>query len=182
MKRGKLNVVDEQDKIIGEETREAVHEKGLLHREIHVWFYTPRGEIIFQHRSKSAETYPNLLDATVGGHVEIGQDYEDTAIKECFEETGVVLKPEDLTLTAMIRSKSFDYITKKWNNVLRAVYAYRYNGEISDLKVEKGKSVGFDAWAVDTLFNISDADKKKFIKSIFDKDVLNVFSNIKNLL
>lgn len=38
----KLNIVDEDGNIIGEETRENIHKQGLLHREIHVWFYTHR--------------------------------------------------------------------------------------------------------------------------------------------
>ena len=68
----KLNIIDENGNITGEETRENIHKQGLLHREIHVWFYTPKGEILFQHRAKDKDTYPDLLDATVGGHVEIG--------------------------------------------------------------------------------------------------------------
>ena len=78
----KLNIIDEDGKIIGEETRENIHNRGLLHREIHVWFYTAKDEIIFQHREKDKDTYPDLLDATVGGHVEIGSDYENTALQE----------------------------------------------------------------------------------------------------
>ena len=85
----KLSIIDESGKIIGERTREEIHTKGLLHKEIHVWLYTPKGEIIFQHREKDKDTYPNLLDATVGGHVEIGEDYDHAALKELQEETGI---------------------------------------------------------------------------------------------
>jgi len=93
----KLNIVDEDGKIIGVETRENIHNQGLLHREIHVWFYTPKGEIIFQHREKDKDTYPDLLDATVGGHVEIGFDYENTALQELSEETGIKAEKNNLT-------------------------------------------------------------------------------------
>lgn len=62
-----LEIIDENDNVIGLETREKIHKEGLLHREIHVWFFTPRGEIIFQHRVKDKDIYPDLLDATVGG-------------------------------------------------------------------------------------------------------------------
>lgn len=62
-----LEVVDENDNIIGFETRAKVHEQGLLHREIHIFFITPNGEVIFQHRAKDKDTYPDKLDATVGG-------------------------------------------------------------------------------------------------------------------
>ena len=72
----RLNIVNEEGEIVGVETREDIHNQGLLHRECHVWFYTPAGEIIFQHRAKDKDTYPDLLDATVGGHVEIGSDYD----------------------------------------------------------------------------------------------------------
>ena len=37
----KLNIVDENDEIIGEEARGKIHKDGLLHRETHVWFLTP---------------------------------------------------------------------------------------------------------------------------------------------
>jgi len=63
----RLNIVDEEGNIVGEETRENIHKNGLLHREIHVWLYTPNREIIFQHRAKDKDTYPDLLDASVGG-------------------------------------------------------------------------------------------------------------------
>ena len=43
----KLNVIDEQGNIIGEETREGIHREGLLHREIHVWLFNKKGEDIF---------------------------------------------------------------------------------------------------------------------------------------
>ena len=59
-----------------------MHKKGLLHPEIHVWFYTPDKEIIFQHRAKNKDTYPDLLDATVGGHVDIGEYVDKAALRE----------------------------------------------------------------------------------------------------
>jgi len=178
----KLNVVDESGKIIGEETREHIHNQGLLHREIHVWFYTPKGEIIFQHREKDKDTYPDLLDATVGGHVEMGSDYENTALQELAEETGVKIEKNNLAFIQMIRSKTFDITTNKTNNVIRAIYAYRYEGRVEDLKVEKGKAVGFESWLLEKLFNISDEDKKRFISSIFEKQNLEIFAKIKELI
>lgn len=178
----KLNIVDAQDKIIGEETRENIHNQGLLHREIHVWFYTPTGEIIFQHREKDKDTYPDLLDATVGGHVEIGSDYKDTALRELEEETGIKAEKNNLAFIQMARSKTFDTATNKTNNVLRAIYAYRYDGKVEDLKIEKEKAIGFESWPLEKIFNISNDDKKRFIPSIFGKANSEIFSKIKKLI
>ncbi len=32
-----LNIVNENDEVVGEDTRENIHKKGLLHREINVF-------------------------------------------------------------------------------------------------------------------------------------------------
>lgn len=178
----KLNIVDETGKIIGVDTRENIHNQGLLHREIHVWFYTPKSEIIFQQREKDKDTYPDLLDATVGGHVEIDSDYENTALQELSEETGIEAEKNNLTFIQMMRSKTFDTATNKTNNVIRAIYAYRYDSKLEDLKIEKGKAIGFESWPIERLFNISDEDKKRFIPSIFEKDNLKIFAKIKELI
>lgn len=178
----KLNIINEQGNIIGEDTRENIHSKGLLHCEIHVWFYTPKGEIIFQHRAKNKDTYPDLLDATVGGHVEIGDNYEDAALREIKEETGIQAEKNDIVFIQNIRSKSFDSVTGKINNVIRAVYAYCYNGKIEDLKVEIGKAIEFEVWPFDKFFNILEDDKKRFISILLKPEMLNIFRKIKDLL
>lgn len=146
-----LEVVDENDNVIGLETREKVHKEGLLHREIHIWFLTPNGDMVFQHRAKDKDTYPDKLDATVGGHVEPGMSYEETAIKECFEETGIDIDLSKLLFLVKMKTKSFDEITKKINNTIRAQHAYLYEGEIKDLKVEEGNGEGFELWKIDYL-------------------------------
>jgi len=178
----KLNIVDEAGNIVGEDTRENIHNNGLLHREIHVWFYTPKGEIIFQHREKDKDTYPDLLDATVGGHVEIGSDYENTALQELAEETGIQARGNNLTFIQMVRSKTFDIATNKINNVIRAIYAYCYEGKVNDLKVEKGKAIGFESWPLEKIFNISDKDKTRFVPAILKEEGLGIFRKIQKLI
>src|SRR3989344_8336303 len=129
-----LEVVDENDNVVGLETRAKVHQEGLLHREIHVWFMTQNKEIIFQHRDKDKDTYPDLLDATIGGHVEPGMSYEETAFKEGIEETGETINPSKLKQIKKLHKKTFDEITGKINNTIRTQYAYLFEGRIEDLK------------------------------------------------
>lgn len=178
----KLNIIGENGEIIGEETREHIHRNGLLHREVHVWLYTPKGEIIFQHRGKDKDTYPDLLDATVGGHVEIGADYESAALTELKEETGIRATKDNLAFIQMMRSKTYDQVTGMTNNVIRAIYAYRYDGEVGDLKMEKGEALGFEVWSFEKIFNISDENRKRFIPKILEKEVLGIFRKIEKLL
>ncbi len=177
----KLNIVDESGNIISEETRKNIHKQGLLHREVHVWFYTPKREIIFQHRAKDKDTYPDLLDATVGGHVEINSDYKSTALQELEEETGISATKNNLAFIQVLRSKTYDEATGMTNNVIRVIYAYRYDGKVEDLRVEKGKAIGFEAWPFEKILNISAENRKRFIPAIFTDEMLGIFRKIQKL-
>lgn len=176
-----LSIVDDNDEIIGERTREEIHRDGLLHREIHVCFITPNKELIFQHRAKDKDTFPDLLDVTVGGHVEIGDSYEETAIKETEEETGVKINASDLIFIDKIKKRSKDEVTGKVNNAFKSVYLYFYKGNLADLKIEEGKSLGFEVWPIDKLFNLSEVEKNKFIRGVLEFATTRVTEFIKDL-
>jgi isopentenyl-diphosphate Delta-isomerase len=182
MSKESLEIVDENDAVIGTESREIIHKNGLLHREIHVWFYTPEGNMIFQHRAKDKDTYPDLLDATVGGHVEVDDSYEKSAIKETKEETGIDVQLEDLHFLKKIKIRSEDSVTGKTNYAFKTEYAYKFTGEISDLKVEEGKALGFESWPIDKMLNMDEENKKKFIPGIFSLEILELFRIIKGLI
>jgi len=179
-----LNIVDDDDKIIDQEPREKIHAQGLLHREIHVYFITPNKEVIFQHRAKDKDTFPDLLDATVGGHVEIGDSYEQAAVKETKEETGIEIKVSDLILINKIKKYSEDKSTDKINNVFNSRYAYIYRGDVKDLKIELGKALGFEIWSLNKLAFLTDEDKAKFIPYILyfaTTELSNFIEDLKNL-
>lgn len=177
-----LNVVDENDNVIGETTREEIHARGLLHREVHVWLYNKKGEIFFQLRAKDKDTFPGLLDASIGGHVEIGDSYEKTAVKEAKEETGLHIYPNNLKFVATIRHIAHDEVTGKINNVIRKIYAYEFDGLPSDLKIERGKATGFEAVKIDSLLTLQGEERKRFIPNIFDEMNLDLFRKIKKLV
>lgn len=173
-----LEVINEEGNVIGQETRERIHKEGLLHREIRIWFCTPDGSIIFQHRAKDKDTFPDLLDATVGGHVEIGHDFPDTALEEIAEETGVAPDESALSLVRMVKSASKDEVTGTTNNVLRAIYTYRFDGTLSDLMVEDGKGLGFEAWPIETILDISEEDRRRFIPDILKNESREIFLSL----
>lgn len=177
-----LNIVDENGSIIGEESRENIHKNGLLHREIHVWFYTPRGEVIFQLRNKDKDTFPNLLDATVGGHVELNSDYIDTALKEMEEETGVKTEANNLKLIKKLHKQAIDPVTGLINNALRAYFTYKYEDNIRDLKVEKEAGQGFESWKVEELIKgVSEEERKRFIPSLLEPEYIELYKEIRGI-
>ncbi len=181
-----LNVVDREGNIIGVETREKIHREGLLHRIVHVWFYTPDKQLIFQRRGRSAETFPNLLDATVGGHVEIGSDYIQTAIAETREETGVDARAEDFISIAERRPDHpfKDPVTGTLNNHLKGIFALKFRGDIKNIKVGEGEdaTIKFEAYPIEKILSLSkDEWLRNFIPSQREPEYFDIFQKIKEL-
>jgi isopentenyl-diphosphate Delta-isomerase len=177
-----LNIVNENDEVIGNDTRQNIHKNGLLHREIHIWIFNDRGEVILQKRAANKDTYPGLWDVSVGGHVEIGDDYETTAIRELEEETGLKVKKEDLIFLEKTRRSSVDAITGMKNNTIRHIYAYRYNGPADELRLETGKATSLKFWPINRIFNLGEEEKKEFIPLLFKADSFPLFDKIKALI
>ncbi|MCD8533488.1 MAG: NUDIX domain-containing protein [Verrucomicrobia bacterium] len=87
-----FDVVDENDEVIGRERRPIVHAKNLLHRAVHGFVFSDSGQLFLQKRSQSKDTYPGTWDSSFSGHVDSGENYDQTAIREAAEELGLLLK------------------------------------------------------------------------------------------
>ncbi len=79
--------------------RADVHRDGDWHRAVHIWVYGQDDEhgafIVMQRRSLAKDTWPGVLDVTVGGHYRAGESLLDT-LREAEEEIGVRVTPGDL--------------------------------------------------------------------------------------
>jgi isopentenyl-diphosphate delta-isomerase type 1 len=86
-----FDIVNERDEVIGRERRSVVHARGLLHRAVHVLVFNSRGEIFLQKRSMKKDRQPGVWDSSCSGHVDSGEDYNQTALRELGEEIGLHL-------------------------------------------------------------------------------------------
>lgn len=86
-----FDVVNEQDQVIGQQTRREVHRLGLLHRATHVLVFNRRGEIFLQKRSMKKDNHPGVWDSSASGHLDTGEDYDPCAVRELREEIGLVV-------------------------------------------------------------------------------------------
>src|SRR3989344_8049992 len=99
-----INVVDENDIIIGSKLKEDIHHLGLLHREAHVWLFDKDKNIYFS-ISAPHKTSAGLLDSSIGGHLDHGEDYLTAAIRETFAETDLLVNSTDLIFLTQIMGK-----------------------------------------------------------------------------
>jgi isopentenyldiphosphate isomerase len=86
----KVIVVDENDKVIGEEDKKTIREKGLICRIVRILVLDSDGNLFLQKRGPLKETWPNCWDQSVGGHVETGESYYQAAVRETKEELRIV--------------------------------------------------------------------------------------------
>lgn len=66
----------------------------------HIWIWRTSGngerEVLLQLRSKNKLTWPGFYDASVAGHVDVGESFIAAGIREAKEEIGLDINPDDL--------------------------------------------------------------------------------------
>jgi 16S rRNA (adenine1518-N6/adenine1519-N6)-dimethyltransferase len=82
-------IVDENDHLLGDAPRGKVHGDNLRHRAVHLFIFNRQGELFLQKRSRWKDRHPLLWDSSAAGHVEAGEKYDETAVRELKEELGV---------------------------------------------------------------------------------------------
>ena len=84
-----FDVVDDNDEVVGQETRAVVHEKNLKHRAVHALVFNKRKEVLLQKRSDLKDKFPNRWDSSAAGHLDSGESYESCVVRELQEELGI---------------------------------------------------------------------------------------------
>jgi isopentenyl-diphosphate delta-isomerase len=136
-----LDIVNEKDEIIGQVERDDINKAKHIFRMVFIGFYTPDKHIILQLRSATKKYNPGKLTSTVSGHVESGYSYDETAIREAHEETGVTIDPSRLEKVGVFYG----------GDAMRAVYAYPFDGTAEALRVEENDGAGFVSLTVHEL-------------------------------
>ncbi len=81
-----LDIVDNDDNVVGTTDRAQAHNTGQLHRIVAVYVFNSDDQLYVQVHKKSGGLYDN----SVGGHVTQGESYDDAAAREASEELGIM--------------------------------------------------------------------------------------------
>ncbi|MBN0048811.1 NUDIX domain-containing protein [Streptomyces actuosus] len=84
-----LDIVDDQDRVVGQWSRGEAYARGLRHRCVFVQARDGAGRVFVHRRTPTKLVFPSLYDMFVGGVVGAGEAYDDAALREAEEELGV---------------------------------------------------------------------------------------------
>lgn len=93
-----LDIVDEDDQVVGRAPRADAYAQGLRHRCVFIEVKNARGEVFVHRRTASKLIFPSRYDMFVGGVVGAGETYDDAALREAEEELGVSGLPRPVPL------------------------------------------------------------------------------------
>jgi len=110
-----LDIVDDNNEVVGSAPYADVYAKRLNHRIVHVLIFNDKGEIFLQQRSAKKQFCPGHWVTSAGGHVRKGETYEQAAKRELLEELGI-----DAPLTKIDESPYDHYKMRKFLQVFRA--------------------------------------------------------------
>lgn len=105
-----FDVVDEEDRVIGSDTRSSVHVNNLRHRAVHMLVFNTAGEIFLQKRSIWKDRNPGLWDSSAAGHVDSGETYQQTAERELQEELGIQAPLEQIGRLSCSEATGWEFI------------------------------------------------------------------------
>jgi len=118
-----LDVVNDNDEVIGVRSRGEIHAEGLMHRAVHILLFNSQGKLFLQKRSLSKDEQPGKWDSSAAGHVDTGEAYLDCACREIDEELGIVV---DQPLQALFKLPA----TLRTGNEHCMVYSYSFDGPL----------------------------------------------------
>ena len=109
-----VEVVDEQDVVIGTSDIRDCLEKGLLHRAVAVLVVRKNGELLLQQRGLRDKWHPGLWTLSSTGHVKAGEAYDVAAARELREELGISARLARLRKRLMPPVKSEGLTEREW--------------------------------------------------------------------
>ena len=109
-----LDLVDQQDQVVGTVTREEVQEQLLalpgFVRASSCFIVNSLGQIFVPRRAPHKKVAPNGFDFSVGEHVKSGETYEQAIVRGFREELGMIINFNELRRIGIVNLRSLQML------------------------------------------------------------------------
>jgi len=164
-----LDIVDNNDKVIGKTTKKEKFDKGHITRNAAVFLKNSEGKLLIVKRAPNKKSFPNMYDISACGHVMSGETPEQTAIRELDEELGIKQTKPELIINFYQEQKEHFGQVRFFSSYFTANYDgdIKPNDEFSEVK-----------WlTLEELNNEIQTNQEKFCPFF-----VTAFNKVKNLL
>jgi isopentenyl-diphosphate delta-isomerase len=117
-----IDVVDHEDRKIGEAPRGEVLQAAVNFHTVHLFLFDSSGRLLLQQLGATRDRHPLTWGASVAAYLFAGETYEDGIRRRAFQELGVSVDPEPVGKIKMIDEKSTKFVS-----LFKAIY----DGEIN---------------------------------------------------
>ncbi|MFJ9177442.1 NUDIX hydrolase [Streptomyces sp. NPDC102360] len=126
-----LDIVDEQDRVVGQAPRGEAYAKHLRHRCAFILARNPAGDIFVHRRTPTKLVFPSHYDMFVGGVVGAGETYDEAALREAEEELGVSGLPQPTPLFTFLYEG--DAGQSWWSYVYEVTFALPVRPQVEEI-------------------------------------------------
>ena len=164
-----LDIVDENNKVIGQAMRGEAHKKGHIHRALSVLIINSKGQILLQQRSDKSKVHPLSWDLSTSEHVLAGESYADAGKRSLKEELGIDAEIEIVT-KEVLQKREYEINGEKHLEyeivlMLKGVHEGPFNIDpvevfkveffsVEDIEKMKSSGVKFTPWFLDEWENV----------------------------
>jgi isopentenyldiphosphate isomerase len=121
-----IDVIDDDDNVIGLEDKGLCHALGLRHKVVFVFLVSPEGKILLQRKRGSITPETDLLNVAVEGHVGASEDIGPCAMRKIKEKCNFTPQSGRLKLIASYNRNSPSSLSnpREINNEQRSLFKY----------------------------------------------------------
>ena len=138
------------------------HQKGLLHASIHVWIFDKNKNILIQKRAGNKDSFPNMWDISVAGHISAGELPIISALREVEEEIGLVLNKDQLHFIGTSK-KNVVHHQNFIDNEIHFIYLCETEFQIDSLIIQKEEVSEIDMIHLNDLIIRIDSKNSDFV-------------------
>lgn len=104
-----MDVVDSQDRVVGQKYKHEIYALGLkTFRVVNAFIENSRKEVLFPRRSMDRRIFPGGMDMSVGGHVRAGESYLEALFRETGEECAIDLAGPGVSYELIAKLSPFE--------------------------------------------------------------------------
>ncbi len=132
-----IDILTEEGELTNEQAlKSTAHRLGLWHASAQIWIVNSAKQVLLQKRANCKDSYPNLWDISVAGHLSAGDTAKEAAVREIKEEIGLRINQHELHLLKKIKKSKIpkkDFLDNEYNYL----FVVKKDFKITDLVLQK---------------------------------------------